>query len=54
VQCLVSFAGLGFILAQAAWVFSAIRYAGAAYLIYLGCRLLFGPAEVLMGEGTSR
>jgi threonine/homoserine/homoserine lactone efflux protein len=29
-QCLVSFAGLGFVLAQAAWVFSAIRYAGAA------------------------
>jgi homoserine/homoserine lactone efflux protein len=52
-QCLVSFAGLGFILAQAAWVFSAIRYAGAAYLIYLGCCLLFGPAEALLGGVTS-
>ncbi len=48
-QCLVSFAGLGFILAQAAWVFSALRYAGAAYLVYLGCRLLFGPVEALIG-----
>ena len=50
-QCLVSFLGLGFILAQAAWVFSAIRWAGAAYLVYLGCRLLFGPVDALLGEG---
>jgi threonine/homoserine/homoserine lactone efflux protein len=50
-QCLVSFAGLGFILAQAAWVFTAIRWVGAAYLIYLGCRLLFGPVDALVGEG---
>lgn len=46
-QCLVSFAGLGFILAQAAWVFTAIRWAGAAYLVYLGCRMLFGPVEAI-------
>jgi threonine/homoserine/homoserine lactone efflux protein len=51
-QCLVSFAGLGFILAQAAWVFSAIRWAGAVYLVYLGCRLLFGPTEALIGDGS--
>jgi len=50
-QCVVSFLGLGFILAQAAWVFSAIRWAGAAYLVYLGCRLLFGPVDALVGEG---
>ncbi len=50
-QCVVSFAGLGFILAQAAWVFTAIRWAGAAYLVYLGCRLLFGPVDALVGEG---
>ncbi len=48
-QCLVSFAGLGFILVQAAWVFTAIRWAGAAYLIYLGCRMLFGPVETVGG-----
>jgi threonine/homoserine/homoserine lactone efflux protein len=52
-QCLVSFAGLGFILAHAAWVFSAIRYAGAAYLVYLGGRLLFGPADALVGGGLA-
>jgi homoserine/homoserine lactone efflux protein len=50
-QCVVSFLGLGFILAQAAWVFAAIRWAGAAYLVYLGCRLLFGPVDALVGEG---
>ena len=52
-QCLVSFAGLGFILAQAAWVFAAIRWAGAAYLIYLGCRLLFGPVDMVAADGAA-
>lgn len=51
-QCLVSFAGLGFILSQAAWVFTGIRYLGAAYLVYLGCKLLFGP-DMLLGQGGS-
>jgi threonine/homoserine/homoserine lactone efflux protein len=49
-QCLVSFAGLGFVLSQAAWVFAAIRYLGAAYLVYLGCKLLFGPTDGLVGR----
>ncbi len=52
-QCVVSFAGLGFILAQAAWVFSAIRWAGAAYLVYLGCRLLFGPVDMVAEGGAA-
>jgi homoserine/homoserine lactone efflux protein len=52
-QCLVSFAGLGFILAQAAWVFAAIRYAGAAYLVYLGGRLLFGATDALVSDGVA-
>lgn len=52
-QCLVSFAGLGFILAHAAWVFSAIRYAGAVYLMYLGGRLLFGASHALVGDGVA-
>lgn len=51
-QCVVSFAGLGFVLAKAAWVFTAIRWAGAAYLIYLGARMLFGPVETI-GGGTA-
>jgi len=53
-QCLVSFAGLGFILSQAAWVFSVIRYLGAGYLIYLGCRLLFGPTNALINPDESK
>lgn len=52
-QCLVSFAGLGFILAQAAWVFAVIRYAGAAYLVYLGARLLFGATDALVSDGVA-
>ncbi len=50
-QCLVSFAGLGFILAKAAWVFTAIRWVGAAYLVYLGCRMLFGPVDMVAEGG---
>ncbi len=53
-QCLVSFLGLGFILAQAAWVFTAIRWAGAAYLVYLGCRLLFGPVDLVTVDGATQ
>ena len=46
-QCLVSFLGLGFILTQAAWAFGLLRWAGAAYLVYLGCRMLFGAVGEL-------
>ncbi len=53
-QCLVSFLGLGFVLAQAAWVFSLVRWAGAAYLVYLGCRLLFGPVHLLARADPDR
>ena len=53
-QCVVSFLGLGFILAQAAWVFAAIRWAGAAYLIYLGCRLLFGSVDMVAADGAAQ
>lgn len=52
-QCVVSFVGLGFILAKAAWVFTAIRWVGAAYLIYLGCRLLFGPTAAFDDVGSA-
>jgi threonine efflux protein len=34
--------GLGLILAQLAWLYGAIRVAGALYLIYLGIRMLAG------------
>ncbi len=52
-QCLVSLLGLGVILTQAAWVFTVIRWVGAAYLVYLGGRLLFGPVEALGGDGAA-
>lgn len=34
--------GLGLILAEIAWLYAAVRYAGAAYLIYLGAKMLWG------------
>jgi threonine/homoserine/homoserine lactone efflux protein len=34
--------GLGLILAQVAWLYGAIRIAGALYLIYLGVKTLIG------------
>jgi threonine/homoserine/homoserine lactone efflux protein len=52
-QCLVSFLGLGYVLAKAAWLLSTIRWAGAAYLVYLGLRLLFGPVSLLAAEAKS-
>src|SRR5512136_2599749 len=49
-QCLVSFLGLGMVLAKAAWLLSTIRWAGAAYLVYLGLRMLAGPVDQLAGR----
>lgn len=34
--------GFGLLLAQIAWLYDAIRLIGAAYLIYLGGKMLFG------------
>lgn len=38
--------GLSALLASSALAFSIIKYAGAAYLIWLGFKKLFGPAQV--------
>ena len=52
VQCVISFAGLGMILAQSAWIFAIIRYVGAAYLVYLGIRI-FLSRESIISEGKT-
>lgn len=44
-QCGVSLAGLGALLSRSAVVFAALRYAGAAYLVYCGLRMLLAGAD---------
>jgi threonine/homoserine/homoserine lactone efflux protein len=51
--------GLSVLLAQSALAFSLVKYVGAAYLIYLGVRLLIqktpaGDAEPITAQGARR
>lgn len=48
--------GLSAILATSAMAFSAVKYAGAAYLIYLGIRAILTKAEIVpvTGPGETR
>jgi threonine/homoserine/homoserine lactone efflux protein len=41
----LSFTGLGVVIASSEWVFSLIKWAGAAYLIYLGVSCLMSKEE---------
>lgn len=50
IQCMVSFAGLGLILAKLGWALAAVRYLGAAYLVYLGLSMLFTNSLVPMNQ----
>jgi threonine/homoserine/homoserine lactone efflux protein len=47
-------AGLSALLATSATAFQAVKYVGAAYLIYLGIRRLMTPAETSAGETVDR
>ena len=53
VQCAISLAGLGLVLAKIGWVFSAIRYAGAAYLVWLGLKMFFSDSGVHAGTSPT-
>lgn len=46
----VSASSLGLVLAQSAELFRILRYAGAAYLAYLGVRLWSSPAAAISGR----
>jgi threonine/homoserine/homoserine lactone efflux protein len=46
VQVIAAVAGLSWVLVSSAWAFTVVKYAGAAYLIYLGVRKLLSKDEV--------
>ncbi|SDE05290.1 LysE family transporter [Paraburkholderia lycopersici] len=45
--------GLGLILAQLAWLYEGIRMAGAAYLLYLGARILLSLRQGAKAAGPA-
>ena len=55
IQVLAAVAGLSWVLASSAAAFMVVKYAGAAYLVYLGVRKLMskGEAELVMAPAKS-
>uniref|UniRef100_B8DLR1 Lysine exporter protein (LYSE/YGGA) n=1 Tax=Nitratidesulfovibrio vulgaris (strain DSM 19637 / Miyazaki F) TaxID=883 RepID=B8DLR1_NITV9 len=52
-QALVAVAGLGVVLAASEDLFRVVRYAGAAYLVYVGVCMLRAPAVPLNAAATA-
>lgn len=53
VHILIVAAGVGVLVAGSPVLFNAIRYIGAAYLVYLGLRLIFSKPTVESGESAA-
>src|SRR5882757_6688405 len=51
VHVLAAALGLSALLASSAVAFSIVKYAGAAYLIWLGLKKIFGRADSLQADG---
>ena len=57
---ILTLVGLGFVIAHAAWLFTAIRIVGALYLIFLGAKMLWqarapvttAKEQAVQGEGA--
>ncbi|WP_248739693.1 LysE family translocator [Pseudomonas sp. MWU12-2029] len=45
--------GLGLVLQQSPWLFNALKLAGAAYLVYLGIKMLRSRADVQQPDAAS-
>jgi threonine/homoserine/homoserine lactone efflux protein len=54
VMIAVAGVGLGAILAASETVFTAVKWAGAAYLVWIGIRLIRAGTPVLAGEASAR
>src|SRR5512142_2277421 len=54
-QCVVSLAGLGVVLARSAWFFTTLRHVGAAYLVYCGLKMILaGVGDLEAAPGAPR